>query len=245
MGIDILGVTMMIRAMPLGFVILGTMILLALGTWQMQRLDWKNDLIANREAGLAEPPVDLPKTIGDGQAFDFRTVTLSGTFRHDLEQLFGARAKNNILGYHVLTPLLSPGGQAILIDRGWVPHDKAHPAARKEGQQSGLISLSGIARYRLDDRPGWFTPNNDPANGHWYHYDLGAMEHALGIDLAPLVIEADAAPNPGGLPLGGRTRITLANNHLQYAVTWYGLAAALIGVYIVFRRQQTKPQNLS
>ncbi len=237
---NILDLAMLIRLLPLIFVVVATAILLGLGTWQMQRLDWKNDLIAQREAGLAAPSVDLPETLDDGREFDFRTVTLSGTFRHDLEQLFGARARNNMLGYHVLTPLFRPDGQAVLIDRGWVPDDQAHPDLRNEGQPSGLISLSGIARYRLDDRPGWFTPDNDPANGHWYHYDLGAMEKALGIDLAPLVIEADAAPNPGGLPIGGRTQITLANNHLQYAMTWYGLAATLIGVYIVFRRQQAK-----
>lgn len=102
----------------------------------------------------------------------------------------------------------------------------------------GVVQVNGISRYRLDDLPGWFTPDNDPAAGHWYHYDLSAMEKALNVSLAPLVVEADTAPNPGGLPVGGGASTKLVNNHLQYAVTWYGLAITLIGVYIVFRRQQ-------
>lgn len=235
----------MIRFLRSGIVLTSTMILLGLGTWQMQRLAWKEDIIARREAGLAASPVDLQSKIDDWQSLDFKTVRLRGRFHHDLEQLFGVKARNNVLGYHVLTPLTRPDGQTFLVDRGWVPADKTHPASRREGQQDGTVSLSGIARYRLDDQPGPFTPSNDPKSGHWYHYDIAAMETALGIDLLPLVIEADATPNPGGLPIGGLTQITLTNNHLQYATTWYGLAAALVGVYIVFRRQQAASQHPS
>lgn len=228
----------MTRILPLGFALFGTIVLIGLGTWQLQRLAWKEALIAQREEGLAKPPIDLPSAVDDWQDFDFRKIGVSGEFKHDLEQLFGARANNGVLGYHVLTPLARPDGSNLLVDRGWVPADKAHAVARKEGQHRGMVRLEGIARYRLDDRPGWFTPDNDPAAKHWYAYDLEAMENAMGLDLVPLVLEADATPNPGGLPIGGRTQITLTNNHLQYAITWYGLAAALVGVYIVFRRQQ-------
>ncbi|MGI9498732.1 MAG: SURF1 family protein, partial [Geminicoccaceae bacterium] len=124
-----------------------------------------------------------------------------------------------------------------LVDRGWVPADKVHPASRPEGQLEGEVTISGIARYRAADRPGAFTPDNDSAAGRWYHYDLDAMAGALGIALSPVVIEADGTANPGGLPIGGGTLVALPNNHLHYAITWYGLAAGLIGVYIVFRRQ--------
>ena len=227
-------------ALPLT-VLAATLFLVGLGTWQMQRLAWKEALIAEREAGLSMPEAPLPGRFDDGEpaeAFDFRTVTVKGVFRHDLEQLYGARARANMLGHHVLTPLIPADGPAILVDRGWVPADKVHPAARSGGQLAGDVSVSGIARYRAADRPGLFTPENDPDAGRWYHYDLEAMTEALGIPLSPLVVEADATPNPGGLPIGGRTVTTLTNNHLQYAITWYALAVALIGVYIVFRRQR-------
>ena len=221
-------------------VFLALLVLLGLGTWQMQRLAWKEALIEEREAGRAMPAKALPAdlaTATDAKAFDFRTVTVKGVFRHDLEQRFGAKARSNRLGHHVLTPLVPAAGPAVLIDRGWIPADKADPASRPDGQLEGEVEISGIARYRDADRPGWFTPENDPAGGHWYHYDLDAMEQTLGMELSPVVVEADDAANPGGLPIGGRTEIKLANNHLQYAITWYGLAVALIGVYIVFRRQ--------
>ncbi len=214
--------------------------MLALGTWQMQRLGWKEALIAEREAGLAMPAADLPLGFdGDAEAraFDFRTVTVTGAFRHDLEQLYGARARANVLGHHILTPLMPENGPAVLVDRGWVPADKVHPASRPEGQLEGPITVRGIARYRAADRPGFFTPDNDPSAGRWYHYDLDAMAAAFGLELSPIVVEADARANPGGLPIGGRTQIRLANNHLHYALTWYGLAIGLIGVYIVFRRR--------
>ncbi len=230
----------MIRILPLIATLIGTTLLLGLGTWQMQRLSWKQSLIAEREAGLAAPPTALPEQAEEWRGFAFRKVTVSGVFRHDLEQFFGAWAQNNVLGHHVLTPLVRPHGKAILIDRGWVPADKVDPDTRRAGQVAGEVTVSGIARYRADDRPGPFTPENDPETGYWYYYDLPAMEAALGLELMPLVIEADATPNPGNLPVGGQTEIRLTNNHLQYAITWYGLAAALIAVYIVFHRQQAR-----
>ncbi len=130
------------------------------------------------------------------------------------------------------------------IAAGFLPTRRTRLPGAKD-RQDGTVGLSGIARYRLDDQPGRFTPSNDPKSGHWYHYDIAAMETAMGIDLLPLVIEADATPNPGGLPIGGLTQITLTNNHLQYATTWYGLAVALVGVYIVFRRQQAASRHPS
>ena len=219
---------------PTALTLLGVLVLLGLGTWQLERLAWKRGLIAEREIGLAAPAQTLPAAAGAWADWNFRPVVVEGVFRHDLEQLFGVAAIDGRVGHHVLTPLVRSDGAAVLIDRGWVPADRAHPAARRQGQVAGPIRLSGIARYRGDDRPGWFTPANQPEQGLWYWYDLAALEAGLGLELLPLVIEADATPNPGGLPLGGRTRTELPNNHLQYAITWYGLAAGLAVVWIAF-----------
>jgi surfeit locus 1 family protein len=217
-------------------------VLLGLGTWQVQRLHWKEALIAERAARLTAPPEALPAQSDDWRAWDFRRVTVSGTFRHDAEQLFGATAIEGRLGHHLLTPLMRPDGAAVLVDRGWVPADRAHPAARREGQLEGQVSVTGIARYRGSDRPSWFLPDNEPEQGLWFSYDLAALEAAIGLELLPVVVEADATPNPGGLPLGGQTRTELPNNHLQYAITWYGLAAALVGVYLAFScERETRP----
>lgn len=222
---------------------LGTLILLGLGTWQMQRLAWKTALIAEREAGLAMPPARLPtafENADEAKSYDFRRVRVEGVFQHDLEQIFGTEARNNVLGMHVLTPFIQEGGPAVLVNRGWVPVAAVDPETRSEGQIGSEVEIRGIARYRRDDRPNPFTPENNPHSKVWYHYDLDAMQEALKMELSPIVVDADDTVNPGGLPIGGGTRITLTNNHLQYAITWYGLAAALIGVYIVFRRQQAQ-----
>ena len=109
---------------------------------------------------------------------------------------------------------------------------RSRPAARARSR--GRTLVTGIARYRGADRPGWFTPANEPEKRIWYWYDMAALAQATGLRLLPVVVEADATPNPGGLPQGGQTRTELPNNHLQYAITWYGLAAALVAVYVAF-----------
>jgi surfeit locus 1 family protein len=208
-------------------------VLVSLGTWQVERLRWKESLIAERTARLAAPAEILPAQ-GDWPVWDFRRTEVRGTFRHDLEQLFGATTHDGQLGHHVLTPLVRPDGSALLIDRGWVPADRAHPAARREGQIEGRVTITGIARYRGADAASWFTPANQPEQAMWFSYDLPALEQAVGLSLLPVVVEADDRPNPGGLPVGGQTRTALANNHLQYAITWYGLALTLLAVYLAF-----------
>jgi surfeit locus 1 family protein len=209
-------------------------VLLGLGTWQVQRLHWKEGLIAARAAQLAAPPAPLPATAADWRGWDFRKVSVRGTFRHDLEQRFGAFTVDDQFGQHILTPLVRADGPAILVDRGFVPAERAPVETRRQGEVTGPVEVTGIARYRGADRPGWFTPANQPKDRIWYWYDMPALAQATGLELLPVVVEADATPNPGGLPIGGQTRIELPNNHLQYAITWYGLAAALVGVYIAF-----------
>jgi len=214
------------------------LVLVGLGTWQVERLQWKESLIAERQARLAAPPEPLPSDAEDWRTWEFRRVQMSGAFRHDLEQLFGASAIDGQLGHHVLTPMLRGDGAAVLVDRGWVPADKAHPAARRESQIGGPVEVTGIARYRADGEPGWFTPDNQPQARLWFRYDLPAIEEAIGLELLPVVVEADASANAGGLPIGGRTRVELPNNHLQYAITWYGLAAVLVAMYLGFGMQR-------
>jgi len=212
-------------------VALGLTLLLGLGTWQLHRLAWKQDLIAKRAAKLEAPPVALPDHAADWSALDFRRIEARGVFRHDLAQVFGFTTRAGEPGHHLLTPLLRVDGGAVLVDRGWVPQDWRTPASEARGR----TTVTGIARYRADDAPGWLTPDNEPDAGRWYWYDMAALEDALGLELLPVVIEADAGA--GGAqrpPIGGQTRVELPNNHLQYAITWYALAAALLGVYVAY-----------
>jgi len=121
----------------------------------------------------------------------------------------------------------------MLVYRGVVPKEKIDPATRRAGQVDGETHVIGV--WRVPDPPGWFTPAPDAAHRIWYAHDLAAIAKADSVRLAaPVVIEADATPNRGGWPKGGQTRVTFRNEHLQYAITWFGLAVVLLGVYISF-----------
>lgn len=217
-------------------------VLVGLGTWQLQRLAWKTELIHRIEMRVGEPPAPLPVAIDDPDAWDYKPVTVTGTLLNDRELFIGPRLAVgpdglNRPGVHVLTPLVRVDGSIVLVDRGFVPTERRDPSTRADGQLTGPVTVTGIAR-----RPGgraWLQPDNDPAGNNWFWYDLPAMAMAAGVEgFGPVIVQAGPEPNPGGWPLGGRTIVRLPNNHLSYALTWYGLALTLVGVYVAasFRR---------
>ena len=215
--------------------------LLGLGTWQLQRLAWKEALIAEMQARTAAAPMPLPRDLGD-PALAYRRVVLRGAFLHEGELYLGARTHKGKAGFHVVTPLRLEDGRTVLVDRGWVPPERKAPASRAEGQAPGMLSLEGVIR-----RGGWggmeaFRPENQPGDKLWLWLDLPAMAARAGLSDAVTAVYVAAGPaaNPGGYPIGGQTRVDLANNHLQYAITWYTLAAALIVIYLLHQSRPTE-----
>jgi surfeit locus 1 family protein len=231
-------------AVPGAFALAALAVLIGLGVWQLKRLQWKNALIAQVAARMSAPAARLPsesewKNIGAGD--EYRRVTAVGTFRHDREALLYTvepeERRPGGPGYLVLTPLVLADGSAVIVTRGFVPLDRKDAATRRQGQVAGRVSVTGL--LRLPEEKRWFTPANDAAKGAWYRRDPAEIAAALGLArAAPFVIDADAAPNPGGLPAGGRTHLAFPNNHLQYAFTWFGLALTLVGVFAVFAWQR-------
>lgn len=220
-------------------------VLVALGTWQMQRLQWKEALIGAIAERRSAPAVSLEKIeamAAAGEDIDYRTVHVSGIYDHGRERHFFATHEGRT-GFYVFTPLMLADARALFVNRGFVPFEKKDPSGRSEGQIAGKVTVSGLARPRLAGKPSSLVPDNDTAKNIFYWKDLGAMANSAGIStdrVVPFFIDADAAPNPGGLPIGGVTQFDLPNNHLQYALTWYGLAAALVavcGVYVYRRRR--------
>jgi surfeit locus 1 family protein len=139
----------------------------------------------------------------------------------------------------VLTPLRLASGAVVLVERGWIPRDLRDRARRASGNPAGEVAVEGILRLAPEGRPGWFVPDNDPAKNEWYFLDLAAMARAAGVpDALPFYVEAGPAPNPGGYPLGGQANTELRNEHLQYAITWYCLAAALAVIYLLLLRRE-------
>ncbi len=214
-------------------------LLIALGTWQSQRLFWKLDLIASIERGMAADPVPLPAGELNPADWNYRRVTLRGAFDYSREFHMLAHSERGNFGYHIIVPFKrsdAPG--YVLVNRGWVPPEHKQPQTRAEGQVPGEVILTGIAKAPWPK--GYFIPDHDAKGNLWYHGDAAGMLAEAGIKDAPLLfVDADAAPaNPGGWPRGGQTRLTLPNNHLAYAFTWYSAAVVLAVIYVLWHRRR-------
>lgn len=215
-------------------VLLSLAILLTLGTWQVERLYWKEGLLADIAARRSAEPVplaDIERSLAAGEDIEYRRVSLSGTFDHAKERHFFATFEGRT-GFYVYTPLMLADGRAIFVNRGFVPYEMKEPATRAAGEVTGEQTITGYARSKLTQKPSMIVPDNDLAKNTFYWKDLDAMASSTGLsDVIPMFVDADASvANPGGWPKGGVTQFDLPNNHLQYAVTWYGLAAALVAV---------------
>lgn len=210
--------------------------LVGLGAWQVQRLHWKESLLAAIDQRTRAQPLPLGdietlyRTTGD---VDYMPVTTTGVFRHGGERHFLATWKGQS-GFFVFTPLELADGRFVFVNRGFVPYDLKDQSKRPQGQVEGEVSVTGLARNPLSQKSSVLLPDNDLAKNVFYWKDRDGMARSAnlraGAVVLPVFIDADASPNLGGLPVGGVTMIDLPNNHLQYAVTWYGLAAALAAV---------------
>jgi surfeit locus 1 family protein len=216
--------------------------LLGLGAWQILRLEEKTAINQFRAERAAAEPVDLPAVVTDLPAADFRRVRVQGRFDHAHELYVYGRSQRGNDGYYIVTPLLRDGAAPVLVNRGWVPTARKAPPTREIGQVAGPVTVTAFLRH--DPRQSWLMPDNDPANNHWFWFDLPAMSKAAGIDPpVNFYLEADTTPNPGNLPVGGQTQIELPSPHLQYAITWFALALALGVIYVVWHRQAPRPKR--
>ena len=209
-------------------------LLIGLGIWQVQRLHWKENLIATVNARIAAPAIPLGEALGQGIGRnEWRHVSASGKFLNGKEIYLFASSREGEPGEHVITPFVLDDGRMVLIDRGFVPENLRDPATRTAGQLQGRQAVTGVLRLSQD--PGFFTPNPDFAKRQWFVRDVAGMSGMAGVRVAaPVMIEADATANPGGWPKGGQTRVDFPNNHLQYAITWFGLAIALTVIYLTY-----------
>lgn len=238
-------------ALVLGLLALA--VLIGLGSWQVERLFWKEALIDTIERRIHGPAEDLgvivaaEETSGD---IDYRPVRVTGTFDHTGERYFLATREGEA-GWNVYTPLIVAGQDlAVFVNRGFVPYALKEPSARPEGQLAGTVTVEGLARNRVVDNPvGAFMPDNDVAQHIFFWRDVPAMAEGLalpdGTRMLPFTIDAGEGAAPGGYPIGGQTVVTMPNNHLEYALTWYGIGlglAVLLTVMVVaqFRAKRSR-----
>lgn len=203
-------------------------VLLALGTWQLERLAWKTDLLDRIDAAERAPPVPL----GDTPEPWIRVIA-TGRFDHTREAQLGVEPRGNVLGTHLIVPLMRDGLPPLLVDRGWVPMDRSTPIDRPEGEQRV------VGYIRPGERAGWFAATDDPAARRFYTSDPAAIGAALGIP-SPAPYLLVALGDRRGLPQPAHAAPRPPNNHLGYVITWYGLAVSLVGVFIAFARRRLR-----
>jgi surfeit locus 1 family protein len=238
-------------------------VLIALGTWQLQRKAWKEALITTLNERLAVSPEPLPAAASwptiNRDDTEYRRVAFTATFDDSKEALVYAAASAfrpdvSGPGYWVFTPARLEDGRVVMVNRGFVPQDLVpkdlvpkdlpDPARRPGGHLDGPIAITGTLRW--PDTPSWFTPRDEPAHNLWFLRDPAAIAAAKGLrDIAPFYVEQETPVPPGGYPQPGRLEVRLRNEHLQYVVTWYGLALVLVVIFAVWARsflRSTGPQ---
>lgn len=227
----------------LGFVLFA--LFLSLGIWQVERLQWKQDLIARVNARVHAEPVEAPKPSEwasiNQERDEYRRVRLSGTYLNDKEVLVHALTERGA-GYWVLTPMRTADGAISFINRGFVPGESSLSAAKATEPLEGEVTVTGL--LRMSEPDGFFLRPNDPERNDWNSRDVKVFAEMLKLgDVAPYFIDADASANPQNIPVGGLTVISFRNHHLSYAITWFVLAAMVAAATIFVWRQERLPKN--
>lgn len=227
------------------FAAIGFAVLVALGFWQVERLQWKEDLIARVSEGLSADPIPAPGPDAwatmDLATTEYRPVTLTGRFlngdeAHVVFTLTKPKGPLGGIGYMIMTPFETDEGWIAYVNRGFVPRERRDPQSRAGGLVEAVTTVEGLLRQ--PHQRVWFGPSDDPAGNEWFSRDPVGFAVAAGLppaSVAPYIVDAFADPGlAGGLPQGGETLVSFSNNHLQYAVTWFGLALALLAVFVAF-----------
>lgn len=215
-------------------------LLIGLGTWQVQRLDWKNNLIETRTARISAPALNIAaaRAATTPESIEYRAITLSGTLRNEYGFRLLNRLYNDTQGAHLVVPMVLDDGQGtIMIDRGWIPRGTV--ADLPEGTVE-RVTLNGYLRAYTER--GAFLPENEPAANNWFHMNETEMLATAGLsDGVGFYVEAgpESSP-PGAFPAGAVPDVNLRNPHLQYAGTWYGVAGVLLVIFIVFHWRREK-----
>jgi surfeit locus 1 family protein len=211
--------------------LLGVAMLVALGVWQLHRLEWKTALIADAGARSKAAPIPLADVLQKAPAdAEYTHVVVRGEYGDKEGFLYTVLSAERV-GYEVIAPFRMTDGRTILVDEGFVPQQGEGPGVRVPPPM-GEVEVTGLVRETKDR--GLFVPKPDLVHRIWYGRDPKAMATFLGApDALPVIVARDAGP-PGELPEGGHTRLTFRNEHFSYAMTWFGLAATLVFIYFAF-----------
>lgn len=222
----------------------GFALLCSLGIWQVQRLHWKERLIDQLGARAAAAPVGLAEAeaaLNRGEDIEFLKLRFSATYLFDTEKTMISTIDGGP-GFTVITPAVTADGRAVLVDRGQVPPERLKDYGRPQGE----VEVTGVVRQYRNGQAR-FDPDNDPAANQWYWWDIPAMlkasKLAPGIKALPVVVQLLPGSAAADDPRPPEPRANLTNNHLGYAITWFGLALALLAVTGAYLRSQMKKSD--
>ncbi len=212
------------QLIPLLFIMASTITTITLGAWQLERLNWKNNLVKSIEQSQSLPALEkLPENI---DSYDYRKVKLKGVFSHDKALHMIGRQHGNFPGYFIVTPFkLSNDDRMILVNRGFAPTGKE---SRPEGEQI----IEGVIRPARTKR--FFAPENFPDKNVWFYEDIPAMSAATKLALSPIIIEQVGKEEKDIFPIPNDGKINLRNDHLGYAITWFStgiIGLIMFGIY--------------
>lgn len=216
--------------------LIGIAITLGLGTWQVYRLQWKQGLLSQLAANQAADPVDLATAESFhaiGNNVEFMKVRFRATYKHEAGKTMISTFEGGP-AWIIITPALSSDGWAVIVDRGRVPNQRLKDIDKPTGE----VELTGVVRTYQSGK-GYFDPDNDPAKNTWYWWDVPALLKASdlppGARSFPFVVQLLPGGETATFPRPAEPRANLSNNHLGYALTWFGMALALVviaGIYI-------------
>ncbi|MEI6160352.1 MAG: SURF1 family protein [Roseococcus sp.] len=218
-------------------------LLLGLGSWQVQRLAWKEGLLAELAAAQARPPIEAPTN-----PLPFAHVTANGRFRPGAEALLGLEVRGPVLGGSLIAVLDRPGAPPLLVERGWVPLEGGQ-ITRPEGE----VTVTGYARFA--DRRSFLAARDDPAGRRFYSFDPRPIAQSLGVPealpyaltsvvpappLGPSGLGSTPAPQRGPVPDAAHGFPSPGNPHLGYAITWFGLALAWTAIFLLWASRRIR-----
>ena len=223
-------------------------VLIALGVWQLERKAWKENLIATLAERMATPPSAVPPR---GQwpnltaaVDEFQRVRMNVQFASSREARVysgGAGLRDDVKGpgYFAFSPARLPDGSAVVVNRGYVDNPNPDASLTPIALPEAAVAIVGALRW--PEQPGWFVAPYSERQDLWFARDHRAMAARYGWgDVAPFYIEMESPAPPGGLPRPGSLTVKLRNDHLGYALTWFGLAAVLAGVFAFWLRSRRR-----
>ena len=222
------------RNWPLGPIIIGLggfCVLVALGVWQVQRLQWKNAIIAEAEQRLLVASEPLPKAL-EAERDDYKRVSVSGKFDHSSEQYVLTSKPPHGPGFDIITVFETEDQRRILVDRGFVPQALRDPSTRTDTREDGMVELDGVLRWPSDRTN--FTPDPNPSIREWYSREVPPLAEVMKTEPVMIV----QGPTGGsGWPRGGKAQVNIRNQHLPYAIQWFAIAGVWALMSILWLRK--------